>query len=350
MRLIALLALAATASAFAAGFPRPARAESAKRISGPFVHDNLAIYFVHGPSASGSAPLTLREALAKNTVRVTETGSVHELRIENLGDEEVFIQAGDIVKGGRQDRVLTISFVLAPKSGQVPIASYCVEQGRWRKRGAEDSTKFSSADYSLPSRAAKLAMKAPSAAAGSSGYANVGERQHKVWNDVSAVQTKLSKNLKGEVASPESKSSLQLSLENKKLEKTRDEYIKALKEKGEGPDDIVGFVFAVNGRINSADVYPSNGLFRKMWSKLLASSITEAIGEKPAEDNQGGLTPETPSSAAVEAFLNEAEKPKPQEHVMSDYAIRETRDAKDSLFVEAKRRKGGWIHRNYLAK
>ena len=51
--------LAFGASAFAA---------DAVRISGPIVHDNLAIYLVHGSGAGGAAPLTLQEALAKGTV------------------------------------------------------------------------------------------------------------------------------------------------------------------------------------------------------------------------------------------------------------------------------------------
>jgi hypothetical protein len=55
-------------------------------------------------------------------VRVEETGSVNELKIENLGDEDVYIQSGDIVKGGRQDRALTVSFILPKKSGAVPEA------------------------------------------------------------------------------------------------------------------------------------------------------------------------------------------------------------------------------------
>ena len=123
---------------------------------------NLAVYFVHGVSAGGAIPLTLQEALAKGSVQVVETGRVNELQIENTGSEEVFIQAGDIVKGGRQDRVLTVSFVLPPKSGQVPIASFCVEQGRWSARGKEDQFKFSSAHEAMPSRAALLAMITPS--------------------------------------------------------------------------------------------------------------------------------------------------------------------------------------------
>src|SRR5208337_4758299 len=162
MRILMVATLAATATAFAAFIPGKARA-AGPEISGPFTHGNLAIYFVHGGNAPGPVPLTLQEAMAKGTVRVVETGSVNELRIENSGDEDVFIQSGDIVKGGRQDRVLTVSFVLPPKSGEVPVAAYCVEHGRWSQRGAEDAGHFASSYNSIPSREAKLAMKAPPA-------------------------------------------------------------------------------------------------------------------------------------------------------------------------------------------
>src|SRR5215469_17688122 len=130
------------------------------RLSGPAAHGNLAIYFVHGESRSGPVPLTLAEALDKKTVEVREIGRVNELTIENKGDEEIFIQAGDIVKGGQQDRVLAVSLLLKPHSGALSIASFCVEQGRWTARGSEDVAKFSSANASLPSRIAKLNLAA----------------------------------------------------------------------------------------------------------------------------------------------------------------------------------------------
>src|SRR2546430_7162669 len=99
-----------------------ARADSASRITGPVVHGNLAVYFVHGASSAGAVPLTLAEALDAKKVRVSETGSVNELAIANLGDREIFVQSGDIVKGGQQDRVLSVSLVLPPRSGSIPIA------------------------------------------------------------------------------------------------------------------------------------------------------------------------------------------------------------------------------------
>ena len=87
------------------------------RVTGPVTHENLSVYFIHGRSTPGKVPLTLEEALAKHVVEVRETGNVNQLEIENLGNDEVFIQSGDIVKGGQQDRALMVSLVLPPKSG-----------------------------------------------------------------------------------------------------------------------------------------------------------------------------------------------------------------------------------------
>ena len=62
------------------------------RLSGPVSHGNLAIYFVHGASRSGPVPLTLQEAMEKKVVEVREIGRVNEVLLENVGNEEVFIQ------------------------------------------------------------------------------------------------------------------------------------------------------------------------------------------------------------------------------------------------------------------
>jgi hypothetical protein len=317
------------------------------RVSGPFTHDNLSLYFVHGEADKGPVPLTLEEALTKSRIRVDETGKVNELSLENLGDEEVFIQAGDIVKGGRQDRVIGVSLLVPAKSGKIPISSFCVEQGRWTARGAEDASRFASAGSSVPSRRAKMAIyAAPSPATGADlpdfrRMDNTSTRQAEVWRDVAATQRKLQENVGAPVASPLSQSSLQLSLENQKLADMKQPYLKALKDAAEKENDVVGFVFAVNGRINSGDVYPSNGLFKKMWSKLLNSSVTEAIGDK----NGKAGTP--PTTEQVLAFLDEAEKGKASVRQVNDVKI-ETRETLKSLYSESERPLGGFAHRSYI--
>ena len=148
---------AALVSGAGAGLAQTATPATDYRISGPISHENLTVYLVHGRSTGGPVPLTLQEALAGNVVQVRETGTVSSLEIENTGAQEVFIQAGDIVKGGQQDRVLTTSLLLPPNSGRMPIGSFCVEQGRWSARGKEDVSRFASAANALPSRTAKMA-------------------------------------------------------------------------------------------------------------------------------------------------------------------------------------------------
>jgi hypothetical protein len=347
MRNLMFMSLAASfAAMFAFGFAGKAASSNdpAYRVSGPFVHENLAIYLVHGKVDSGPVPLTLEEALAKGAVRVDETGSVNELAIENLSAEEVFVQAGDIVKGGKQDRVITSSLVLPPRSGRVPLASFCVEQGRWTARGAEDALRFASSPSAVPSRAAKIAMRAPLAASPNPQSDSVAVRQVKVWQSVAETQARLSTNLGAPVAAPQSRSSLQLSLENEKLAAARAAYVKALTAAGEKEQDVVGYVFAVNGKLNSADIYPSNGLFRKMWTKLLTASATEAIGEKDAKAE----TP--PAKEAVLAFLDEAERGKATVKKIDGRVRLETREAAGALYFEAASPSGAWVHRNYLAR
>src|SRR6202040_889695 len=76
------------------------------RISGPYAHENLSVFLIHGPNRSSKKLLTLEEALDEKRVVVYETRSANELAVENLSNEDVFIESGVIVKGGAQDRTL----------------------------------------------------------------------------------------------------------------------------------------------------------------------------------------------------------------------------------------------------
>jgi hypothetical protein len=329
----------------------PACAEDGNpyRLSEPVTFKNLAIYLVHGASRGGPVPLTLQEALAKKVVTVRETGQVNELQVENSGDEAVFIQSGDIVKGGQQDRVLSVSVLLPPHSGAIPIDSFCVESGRWSARGAEDSRTFSSSASAVPSRSAKLEMAGAVAPKTDGTTARIGSPQQEIWKSVAEVQGKLTRSLGAPVAAPRSQSSLQLSLENGQLAEEQAAYIAALQNKGEEGDDIVGYVFAVNGKVNSADIYPSNGLFRKMWPKLLRASVTEAIGERDARKD----APPAPPIADVDRFMTDAAKAKVVEKDTKEKTKIGVRESASVMSLEtrpAAAPAAAWVHRNYIAK
>src|ERR1044072_1646908 len=173
-----------------------ARAQNTK-ISAPYIHKNLSVYLIYGKDAMGHKNLlTLQEAMAKDLIIVYETGDVNQLEVENVSPTfEVFIQSGDIVKGGKQDRVLAVDIILPLKSGRIKISAYCVERGRWTQRKGEDKEKFSSSNERVVTRDLKLA-------------ANLSRSQGEVWKEVSKAQDKLSANVGAKVNSPTSQSSL----------------------------------------------------------------------------------------------------------------------------------------------
>ena len=110
-RVVSLL-VAGRAFAVAAEPSRQVNADKAKagdkptasyRYSGPYTHDNLTVFLIHGADQIKDRDiLTLEEALKAKKVIVHETKNVNQLAIENVSGQEVFVQAGDIVRGGQR--------------------------------------------------------------------------------------------------------------------------------------------------------------------------------------------------------------------------------------------------------
>ncbi|MCA1631500.1 MAG: hypothetical protein LC785_13945 [Acidobacteria bacterium] len=306
------------------------------RVSGPYTHKNLSVFLLHGKDGGeGKNLLTLSEALASKKVVVYETKNVNELSIENLSDEEVFVQSGDIVKGGQQDRMLSVDLIVPPRSGRVAISAFCVEHGRWTKRGAEASAHFSSSNDRAATKDLKLAARSA-------------KSQGQVWQRVEEAQSKLSRNVGAVVTNAASPSSLQLTLENAKVRATADEYVKALAGVVERHPDAVGYAFSVNGKLNSAEVYSSHALFRKLWGGLLKSNAVEALAEAGREANAA-----PPSDADVRGFIAESEKGAPsQDETVGGRVQLITRETKSSVMFETRStsKKSAWVHKSYIKK
>ncbi len=304
------------------------------RLEGPFTQGNLSVFLIHGKDRiKGQTFITLQEALIQKKVIVRETRSVNELSIENVSGEEVYVQSGDIVKGGQQDRMLVVDLILPPHSGTIPIAAFCVENGRWSQRGTEAVTVFSSSSNSVASREVKLAAKAKSS-------------QGEVWREVAAAQDKLSANVGNRVNNTTSPTSFQLALENKEVEANADTYIKALGGLLDNRMDVIGYVFAINGKINSADVYSSSALFKKLWPKLLKASAIEAVAEL-----RRGEKFAAPKPADVRGFLDDSKGAEKQKDVSSRVQM-VTRESDEKAFFETRDRGKSdvWVHRNYIKK
>src|SRR5439155_5288872 len=90
---------------------------------------------------------------------------------------------------------------------------------------------------------------------------------------------KLKAGLGVNVQAGESESSLQLTLEDKAVQEAAEKYVRKLSGVMDDHEDAIGFLFAINGQVNSGEVYGSRELFQKMWPKLLRASAVEAVAE-----------------------------------------------------------------------
>ncbi|OHB71178.1 MAG: hypothetical protein A2W23_10355 [Planctomycetes bacterium RBG_16_43_13] len=326
------------------------------KITGPFTHDNLSIFLIHGKSTDSADYITLEEGLKSGVVVVSEKGGgenaqVNELEIENKGVKPCYVQAGDIVKGGKQDRTLAVDFVVPPRSGKKPIQSFCVERGRWHTRvggrgGGYAQFSLAGGDYSrllsITSKELKLAAKKSA-------------NQNEVWEKVAEQQDNLEEALedKGIIAearkvkASDSSTSLALSLENKGVQQTADAYVNALSNYIADKDDVIGYCFAINGKMNSADIYGSNALFKKLWPKLLRSSAVEALSEYRKDAKF-----ETPSNGYVGNWIKNMEPAnaaKTEKNVAEKIKMITSETSENVLFdtvIDGKKR----IHRNYIKK
>src|SRR5687768_11078998 len=317
-----------------AGLATVSLSQNGYRISAPYTFKNLTIFLIHGKDSTAKKNIvTLQEALKMGIFKVYETSEVNELSVENISKtHDVFIQSGDIVKGGKQDRVLAISIIVPARSGRVSIEAFCVESGRWQKREGEDSQQFSSSEERIVSKDLKVA-------------ANAARSQQEVWGKVAEAQKKLSGSVGADVTRNASASSLQLTLENRKVVATADEYIRKLSTLVAGKSDVIGYAFAINGEINSADIYVSNHLFAKLWPRMLKAAAIEAVSER---NGAGGVNAPAPKPTAIHGFIAEAEKGRAKERPTSAKSKVVTKESDGNTMFEARDKSDLVVHRNYV--
>jgi len=303
-------------------------------LSGPFTHDNLTVFLIHGPNRMTRNLLSLEEAIDQHKVVVFETRNVNELSIENVSSEDVFIESGDIVKGGAQDRTLKDDLILPAKSGKVNLSAFCVEHGRWTRRGDEPVESFNSARQAVATKELKLAVKQKAS-------------QTEVWNQVAQAQDKLSSRLGSGVRAAAAPTSMSMSMNAPVVQRSIDGYLQELSGTVNHKDDVIGFAFSINGKINSGDVYGSHELFSKLWMKLLRASAVEAVSEYDADRKFEAAT-----VSALQATLADAESGKSTTREVNDRTTVLAKETVKTLMYETRDRaqKDAWVHRNYLTK
>ena len=265
-------------------------------ISGPYTHENLTIFLFHAhDQIDGSRYISLKKALEKKKVRVYETGTVGQLEAENLSETiDIFIQAGDVLKGGRQDRyawnrLYHSCTVRSPTySGFLRRERPLAQTARRRRPALRLVPAIRSMRKQCGLRP-KLRMINPP-------FGTVSLRARRRSGLRSTNPSMLA----------HSPTSYQLSVEDPDLENRKRDYEQKLGRLPKSASDVVGYAFYVNGERNSVDIYASTKLFHQLWEKLLNIAILEAIS---AQNGKAAV----PNKADVDVWLKQAAKAQPRE-------------------------------------
>jgi hypothetical protein len=268
---------------------------------------NLAIFpVVAAKSYNTSQLLTLDEGIRTGAVVVTEQGSnrglvrgerplpyrggaeVNRLVLYNNSSQPLLLLAGEIVTGGKQDRVIGADRIVPPKGGPMDLSVFCVEPERW----VESSAKFGS----MGAQMAQPSVRTPAMAA---------QDQNEVWNRVRASNAAMANMLpapeaRGVIAGTSSYAKVfasppvQARLEEYGGHASEQAILSELRSNG-----AVGVVVAVNGNAEWADVFASTDLLAKYWPKLLRSYVAEAMTSQAST--------ETPDLKEAQQFMSNLE-------------------------------------------
>jgi hypothetical protein len=300
----------------------PATANDYK-ILPPITHGDLTIFPVVSAKVHDTSDfITLDEGIRSGDVVVTEVGNLHStmrrrppyqtrpyqgaevnrLVLVNNSKHPLILLAGEVVTGGKQDRVVGKDRIVPAESDPVDLSVFCVEHGRW----IESSTKFDTHASVMLQPSVRMKAMAD-------------QDQQKVWDEVGRSRTEMTANVAAAapmvsgggggavdsqalyVGELNSTTSYAKARENKAVQKQVESITEPIQKSYESVikqlrnQNAVGVVVAVKGHIVWADMFASSALLAKYWPKLLDSYATEALtmpgtrGETGIKEAQGFL-------------------------------------------------------------
>ena len=342
--LFALAAFQHLSGVKAAGGPAQP-AGSPYRVLAPIASGNLLLFPVvraDGKSVAETPFITLDEGLKSGEVEVTEAGrarglvrprsgmlaclrittarilSIRSLRgpsreedysrgdevntlvLVNHSKRPLLLLAGEIVTGGKQDRIVAKDRIVPADADPIDLSVFCIEPGRW----TESSSTFGASDKS----SAHSFMVQPTVRE----RAMVDQDQQQVWDSVHGAisqmemaaapplparpldaapvmrlsgTTSYAKVMQSEAVSEkvDEAAAPVMQAREQVLAKLRDEH-------------AIGVVVAVRGEIIWADLFANTDLLSRYWTKLVRSYAAESLTE--------GQDHAAPSVADAQHFLD----------------------------------------------
>ncbi len=340
----------------------PSRPEGGWRLLDPITYENISIFPVVTSSTQDTSPfLTLDEGLSTGEVLVSEQGaaglartrdgrpvpipqyntgaSVNQLVLINRSKRPLLLLAGELVSGGKQDRIIGKDRIVAPGAEPLPLDVFCVEHGRW----SSGSQFAESKTIVHPSVREQAAIK---------------QDQTEVWAAVTAGSTakaapaapraSLSADALSSVMVEEAPTqSYDKIYKSKRVGGSIDSFVEAVQRRfdkatsGLKGEHVVGVVVAYGGEVAWSDIFAPGDLFNQYWSKLLRSYAVEALA-RPA-------LRETASADEAREFLRHLNGREVQETEAGVYRWRETTEGQLALIeLDALQPKPITLHRLLL--
>lgn len=249
----------------------PSPAEPGLIFGTPIAYHNMTIVPVTTTATGPFQAYTLLEpGIARKTFAIRELdgksddASVNEVEVKNTGREPVFLLSGEMILGGKQDRILQSDVIVPPDGKWIKVPVFCVEHGRWNG----DKMEFGSGGAVAHSSLSSAALSGDQGA---------------VWNEVARKNA-----FEGTSNGTDTyRRTIQDATLRDKIKKHRD----ALKQKLPR-GRLAGFVFAINGEVRIADLFGNPVLLDELQDKLLSAYVLEAL-EDEVDPNAKPMSAET---------------------------------------------------------
>jgi hypothetical protein len=275
--------------------PKP---EGEWRLLDPVMYENISVFPVVSTYSQDTSPfLTLEEGLSSGEVVVREQGSeemvrgrdgrpvyvpqyntgarVNQLVLINRSRRPLLLLAGELVSGGKQDRVIGKDRIVPAGAPPLPLNVFCVEHGRWT-----GVSQFAAANTIVHPSVRERAA--------------VDQKQEEVWDAVrsgttaqaapSAPAARLSAPaIAGAIASNGRTEAYEKIYQTQAVGVSIDDFVEEVRRRfaqatyGLKGERVVGVVVAYGGEIAWSDIFASGDLFDHYWSKLLRSYVVEAL-------------------------------------------------------------------------
>ena len=253
-----------------------------KKMEKSYSHEykNLKIYVIKAKPSLAKAVkgienyINLETAMKKKMIVVKEVsvdGNVNSLIFKNVSKQTIMVQMGDVVQGGKQDRVVSVDALIKPGQS-VKLSVFCVEHGRWTGGNQNNEATFDTYHSTINNSIKQKIV-----------YTN---NQSTVWQEVDKLNT--ANNTKTSTGTYTAVSS------SATYTKDIQTYLNNLLSSLTSDSTIVGILAVTGDRIIGCEIFSTPQLFKTNAKNILNSYISEVVLEGK---------PITITDAAVNAYL-----------------------------------------------